>query len=102
MLIALQSPQPPPAESILTTLLNEIAAIPDNFILVLDDYHVVDSKPVDQAIAFLIWHQPPHIYLVMASREDPNLLLARLRACGQLTELHADDLFYRHFDGNHE
>ena len=53
MLAVLQSPQPPSTESILTTLLNEIAAIPDNFILVLDDYHVIDSKPVDQALTFL-------------------------------------------------
>ena len=43
----LQSPQPPPIESILTALLNEITAIPDNFVLVLDDYHVIDAKPVD-------------------------------------------------------
>ena len=48
MLAVLQSPQPPPIESILTTLLNEITTIPDNFILVLDDYHVIDSKPVDE------------------------------------------------------
>ena len=48
----LQSPQPPPIESILTALLNEITTIPDNFILVLDDYHVIDSKPVDQALSF--------------------------------------------------
>ena len=48
VLAILQSPQPPPTESILTTLLNEITTIPDNFILVLDDYHVIDSKPVDR------------------------------------------------------
>ena len=48
----LQSPQPPPTESILTTLLNEIATLPDNFILVLDDYHALDSKSIDQALAF--------------------------------------------------
>ena len=54
MLAALQSPQPPATESILTILLNEIAAIPDNFILVLDDYHVIDSKPVDEALTFLL------------------------------------------------
>ena len=51
--LALQSPQPPATESILTALLNEITTIPDSFILVLDDYHVIDSKPVDQASAFL-------------------------------------------------
>ena len=53
----LQSPQPPPIESILTALLNEITTIPDNFILVLDDYHIIDSKPVDNALTFL--HRAP-------------------------------------------
>jgi LuxR family transcriptional regulator, maltose regulon positive regulatory protein len=69
----LQSPQPPPIESILTTLLNEIATVPDNFILVLDDYHVIDSKPVDNALTFLLEHLPPQMHLVIASREDPHL-----------------------------
>src|SRR3712207_5497684 len=49
----LQSPQPPPAESILTALLNEITALPDTFVLVLDDYHVIDAKGVDTALTFL-------------------------------------------------
>ena len=89
---ALQSPQPPPTESILTTLLNEITTIPDNFILVLDDYHVIDSKPVDEALTFLLEHLPPQMHLVIATREDPPLPLARLRARGQLTELRAADL----------
>ena len=89
---ALQSPQPPPAESILTALLNEIATIPDHFILVLDDYHVIDAKPVDQALTFLLEHLPPQMHLVIATREDPALPLARLRARGQLTELRAADL----------
>ncbi len=92
MLAALQSPQPPPIESILTTLLNEITTIPDNFILVLDDYHVIDAKPVDQALTFLLEHLPPQMHLVIATREDPHLPLARLRARGQLTELRAADL----------
>ena len=92
VLAVLQSPQPPPTESILTTLLNEITTIPDNFILVLDDYHVIDSKPVDQALTFLLEHLPPQMHLVIATREDPPLPLARLRARGQLTELRAADL----------
>jgi LuxR family maltose regulon positive regulatory protein len=91
-LVVLQSPQPPPTETILTTLLNEIAAFSDNFILVLDDYHLIDSQPVDQALVFLVEHLPPQMHLVIASREDPNLPLARLRARGQLTELRAADL----------
>src|SRR6266704_1080349 len=89
---ALQSPQPPPTESILTALLNEITAIPDNFVLVLDDYHVIEAKPVDQALTYLVEHQPPQMHLVIATREDPQLPLARLRAQSQLTELRAADL----------
>ena len=92
MLAALQSPQPPSIELILTTLLNEITTIPDNFVLVLDDYHVIDSKPVDDALTFLLDHLPPQMHLVITTREDPPLPLARLRARGQLTELRAADL----------
>jgi LuxR family maltose regulon positive regulatory protein len=82
LLAALQSPQPPSTESILTALLNEITTIPDHFILVLDDYHLVDSKPVDEALTFLLEHLPPQIHLVIATREDPQLPLSRLRARG--------------------
>jgi LuxR family maltose regulon positive regulatory protein len=89
---ALQSPQAPPTESILTTLLNEVTGLPQDFILVLDDYHVIDSKAVDQALTFLIEYQPPQMHLVIATREDPDLPLARVRAQGQLTELRAADL----------
>src|SRR3990172_7704255 len=92
VLAALQSPQPPSTESILTALLNEIATIPDNFVLVLDDYHVIDSKSVDNALTFLLEHLPPQMHLVIATREDPQLPLARLRARDQLTELRAADL----------
>ena len=88
----LQSPQPPPIEAILTALLNDIAALPDPFILVLDDYHAIDAKPVDQALTFLVEHLPPQLHLVIATREDPPLPLARFRARGQLTELRATDL----------
>ena len=92
VLAALQSPQPPPTESILTALLNEITTIPDNFIFVLDDYHIIDSKPVDNALTFLIEHLPPQMHLVIATREDPQLPLSRLRVRNQLTELRAADL----------
>ncbi|MBA2345855.1 MAG: tetratricopeptide repeat protein [Rubrobacter sp.] len=88
----LRSPQPPPTESILTVLLNEITTIPDDFVLVLDDYHAVDARAVDDALAFLIEHMPPRMHLVIATREDPNLPLARLRVRGQLSELRAADL----------
>ncbi|MFZ1598975.1 MAG: hypothetical protein WAW26_24260, partial [Anaerolineae bacterium] len=92
VLAALESPQPPPTESILTALLNEITTIPDNFILVLDDYHLVEAIPVDQALATLLDHLPPQMHLVIATREDPHLPLARLRARGHSTELRAADL----------
>src|SRR5437588_3745984 len=88
----LQSPQPPPTASILTTLLNEITTISDQFILVLDDYHVLEAKAVDQALTYLVEHLPPQMHLVIATREDPPLPLARLRALGHLTELRAADL----------
>jgi len=89
---ALQSPQLPSIESILTSLLNEIATLPDNFILVLDDYHLTDSKTIDDALTFLIERLPTHMHLIIATREDPNLPLARLRARDQLTELRVKDL----------
>ena len=91
-LAILQSPQPPPTETILTNLLNEISAIPEHFTLVLDDYHVIDSKPVDEAITFWVEHSPPQMHTVITTREDPHLPLARLRARGQLTELRTADM----------
>ncbi|MCB0194635.1 MAG: tetratricopeptide repeat protein [Anaerolineae bacterium] len=92
VMAALQSPQPPSLESMLTTLLNDIAAIPDDFVLVLDDYHVIEAEAVDQIVTFLLDHPPPQMHLVIATREDPNLPLPRLRVRGQLTELRAADL----------
>jgi LuxR family maltose regulon positive regulatory protein len=91
-LAVLQSPQPPHPQSILTVLLNEMTAIPDHFILVLDDYHLVEARAVGQMLTFLLEHLPPQMHLVIATREDPHLPLARLRARGQLTELRANDL----------
>ena len=92
VLALLQSPQPPPLESTLTALLNDVTTIPGDFVLVLDDYHVLDARPVDDALAFLVEHLPPQVHLVIATREDPALPLARLRARSQLTELRAADL----------
>jgi LuxR family maltose regulon positive regulatory protein len=94
VLSTLQASQPQPlaTESILTALLNEITTIPDDFVLVLDDYHVIDSRAVDNALAFLVEHLPPQMHLVIATREDPHLSVSRLRARGQLTELRAADL----------
>ncbi|MCC6458739.1 MAG: tetratricopeptide repeat protein [Caldilineaceae bacterium] len=101
VLDALQSPQPAPTESILAALLNEIATLTDKFVLVLDDYHVIDYDVIDtgsplgavgDALTFLIEHLPPQLHLVITTREDPDLPLARLRARDQLTELRGADL----------
>ncbi|MCP5101136.1 MAG: hypothetical protein GY943_36785, partial [Chloroflexi bacterium] len=91
-LVMLQSPQPPSSEAVLASLINEIAAIQDRIIFVLDDYHIIDSSPIDNALAFLIEHLPPLMHLVSATRDDPNLPLSRLRARGQLSEIRAADL----------
>jgi LuxR family maltose regulon positive regulatory protein len=89
----LQSLQAPPTDALLTALLNDItAAISDHFVVVFDDYHVIDAKPVDHALAFLLEHLPPQMHLVIATREDPQLPLARFRAQDQLTELRGADL----------
>jgi LuxR family maltose regulon positive regulatory protein len=88
----LHSPQPPPVEAVLTPLINEIATISDRIVLVLDDYHLIESSEVDEALAFLLENLPPQLHLVIATREDPRLPLSRLRARGQITELRAADL----------
>jgi LuxR family transcriptional regulator, maltose regulon positive regulatory protein len=91
-LALLQSPQPPPIESVVTTLINEVAAIEDDLTLVLDDLHAIDAQSVHSAIAYLLDHLPPRMHLVIASRADPPLPLARLRGRGESTELRAAEL----------
>ncbi len=104
-LAALQSPQPPPMESVLTALINEMAAfpVPDDregqgdseacsYILVLDDYHLVTAQAIHDGITFLLDRLPPILHLVIAARADPPLPIARLRGQGQLTELRQSDL----------
>ena len=88
----LQGPQPPPIETILATLLNELSAVPNDIVLVLDDYHVVDAHDIQDGMAFLLDHLPPRVHLVIATRADPALPLARLRARGELVEIRAGDL----------
>ena len=92
VLSMLQEPLLPPIESVMTVLLNEITAFSYPFTLVLDDYHLIDSILIDQALTFLIEHLPGQMHLVITTREDPQLPLARLRTRGQLTELRAADL----------
>ena len=88
----LQSPQPLPPQAVLTSLVNEIACVPTSFVLVLDDYHVIEAMPIHQQLDFLVEYLPPQMHLVLATREDPPLPLARLRTRGQMVEIRQDDL----------
>ena len=88
----LQSPQPPPIETLLVMVLNELSADSNDLVLVLDDYHVIESAPIHAGIGFLIDHLPAQMHLMMASRADPAVPLPRLRARGELTEVRAADL----------
>jgi LuxR family maltose regulon positive regulatory protein len=92
LLSAFQSPQPPPIEAVLTSLVNEMAADRGKMILVLDDYHTIESTQVESALTFFLEHLPPQIHIVIATRVDPQLPITRLRVSDQLTELRAADL----------
>jgi hypothetical protein len=87
-------PAPASFEGLVTALINDLAAQPGDgeVLLVLDDYHLIDAQPVHASLAFLLEHLPPGLHLVLASRADPPLPLARLRAGGQLAELRTGDL----------
>ena len=91
-LTLLHEPQPPPIESVLTTLLNDLGALAGDIVLVLDDYHVIDAQEVREGMVFLLDHLPWQLHLVIAGRVDPALPLARLRARGELTETRAAEL----------
>ena len=87
----LQSGQPP-VETVLTAVLNELSTVPDDIYLVLDDYHLADGPDIQAGMTFLLEHLPPQVHLVVSTREDPALPLARLRACAELVEIRAADL----------
>lgn len=88
----LTAPQPPPLLDAAALLINDAAALAPPSILILDDYHLVTSDTVHLAVALLIEHLPHHLHLVISTREDPPLPLARLRAHGQITEIRERDL----------
>ena len=92
VLALLQATQPPPFETVRTTLLNDLGVISSNIVLVLDDYHIIDGREVQDGMAFLLDHLPSGLHVVIASRTDPALPLARLRARGELVETRAADL----------
>ena len=91
-LALLQAPRPPPIETVLTALLNDLGATAAEIVLVLDDYHVIDARDVQDGMAFLLDHLPPWLHVVIASRADPALPLARWRARGELAETRAAGL----------
>ena len=90
--LSLLQPPRPPSEAGLVTLLNDLDALSNDVVLVLDDYHVIDAREVQDGMAFLLEHLPPQIHLVIGSRTDPVLPLARLRGRGDLVEIRAADL----------
>lgn len=82
-----------PSEASLATLLNELSAdAPGDHLIVVDDYHVVDSPEVHEGVAYILDHLPPNTQLIIGTRADPPLPLARLRARGELVEIRAADL----------
>ena len=89
---SIQSSGTPNTELVLTTLINEIIKITDEMILILDDYHMIESKQVHQAVTYLLDHLPINFHLIIATRIDPPFPLARLRARAQMIELRTSDL----------
>jgi len=89
---ALRSPQPAQASTFITGLINQVGLAQDHFALVLDDYHLITSQAIHDGLAFLLDHLPNKMHLVIATRADPPLPIARLRGRGQLTELRRADL----------
>lgn len=89
---ALGAPQPLPIEPALTTLVNDLVALDTPLLLVLDDYHVITEPAIHRSVDHLLEHLPASLRLLIITREDPPLALARLRARGQLTEIRAADL----------
>lgn len=87
---------PAAIEAFLTVLINQINAVSEHFVLVLDDYHLITAQPVHDALTFLLDHLPDQMHLVIATRADPPLPVARLRGRGQLTELRLVDLRFTH------
>jgi LuxR family maltose regulon positive regulatory protein len=91
-LSGLRTPRKPSLESVMTLLSNDIATIPRDFVIVLDDYHLIELPAIHEALEFLLDPSPPRMHLVIVTRSDPPLPLARLRARSQLAELRVVDL----------
>jgi LuxR family maltose regulon positive regulatory protein len=94
VLSALRSPETPRVEAVTAALINELAALPEGLTLVLDDYHLIDSEPVHGVVSFLLERLPSNVHLVISSRIDPPLPLARLRVRDQMMEIEAAELSF--------
>jgi LuxR family transcriptional regulator, maltose regulon positive regulatory protein len=92
LLVALQSQQPPLPETALTILINQLIALEKRLFLVLDDYHLIENATLHSALAFLLDHCPPHLTLILLTRAEPPLPLAKWRAKNDLLEIRADKL----------
>ncbi|MSP12991.1 MAG: hypothetical protein EXR62_08535 [Chloroflexi bacterium] len=92
LLELLRAAPSPPADVAMTLLINDLVRFPADFVLALDDYHLIDAQSIHQALAYLLDHLPPNMHLAIASRVAPPLPLSRLRGRGQMVELQAADL----------
>ena len=90
----LRSFQAPPISSVVASLINEIATADNDLALILDNYHLIELQPIHDSVAFLLDHAPPQMHLVISTRKEPPLPLARLRANGQMIEVTATDLSF--------
>jgi len=88
----LSSSSSPSTEAALAALLNDLSGRPEELLLILDDYHLIEAPDVHEGMTFLLEHRPPQLHVVLATRTDPPLPLARMRARGQLVEVRAADL----------
>ncbi|MDQ3589466.1 MAG: helix-turn-helix transcriptional regulator, partial [Actinomycetota bacterium] len=92
VLATLRSPELPPIQTVVGVLINELAGAEREITVVLDDYHLIGSEPVHEAVSFLIEHMPENVHLVVSGRTDPPLPLPKLRAKDQIVEIRAAEL----------
>ena len=88
-------------EPVEISLINDIYQLPHDLILILDDYHIIESEGVHAGLSYLLEHQPPNLHIVLITRIDPSISLTRVRAQGQMVEIMAEDLQFSMEENNH-
>lgn len=88
----LQSPEPPPVDMLLPALINDLASVSQPFVLILDDYHTITESAIHRTLRLLLDQQPPSLHIVLSTRADPPLALARRRTRGEMAELRTTDM----------